>query len=264
MDRRSFTKQSVLGSLALSLGYPTLSPSSKSHILTLSFDDGFKKSFYKIAQIHEEVGLKACFNVIASGHLPGFKAVGQWILPELLGNFDDWNALKHRGHEVMPHSWTHVDKTSIPFDHAKELILQCLEYFKDNLDGYDPKYAVYNFPFNASTLELDTFTLQHVGAVRTGGWNFLSDNGPNPIPTILSPLRLGCWSYGPDNGDQYVEKTINQFLESAGGWLILNLHGLDDEGWGPVSTDYLISLLKRLVKLNFLEVMPTGEVLKRI
>lgn len=47
-------------SLAL-LGYNSLAP--QTHILSLSFDDGFKKSFYQIAKIHENYGLKACLSL---------------------------------------------------------------------------------------------------------------------------------------------------------------------------------------------------------
>ena len=42
------------------------------HIITLSFDDGFKKSNLKIADIYEKHGLSACFNIIASGHAGDF------------------------------------------------------------------------------------------------------------------------------------------------------------------------------------------------
>ena len=42
----------------------------KSHLVTLSFDDGFKKSFARIAEIYEKHKLSACLNVVAAG-LPG-------------------------------------------------------------------------------------------------------------------------------------------------------------------------------------------------
>jgi hypothetical protein len=38
----------------------------KPHLITLSFDDGFEKSFTKTAEIHESFGLKACLNIIAT------------------------------------------------------------------------------------------------------------------------------------------------------------------------------------------------------
>jgi hypothetical protein len=84
----------------------------------------------------------------------------------------------------------------------------------------------------------------------------------NPFPSASGPSRLGCWSYGPDNADAWVEKEVNRFLKTSGGWLILNLHGLDEEGWGPVSTAYLTGLLDRLGILNYLDIRPAGAVLK--
>lgn len=256
MKRRSFLKTSLLGTIGL--GFGNSSQPEKTHILTLSFDDGFKKSFYKIADIYEEHGLSACLNIIASGHLPSFQKVDEWILPELMGNFEDWNALQERGHEIMPHSWQHLNLANQPLDEAKELIVQCLDYFEEHLDGFDASEAVFNFPFNSSTPELEEFTLTKVGALRSSGETAL-----NPIPSSPEPFRIGCRSMGPDNIDNWVEQQVNDFLESEGGWLVLNVHGLDDEGWGPMSTSFLRSLISRLVTVEKLEILPAGEVLKR-
>lgn len=261
MKRRSFVKTTLLSSLAM--GLSSYISKGKTHILTLSFDDGFKKSFYKIADISEFFGLKACFNVIASGHMTNFKTKDQWILPETLGNFDDWNILKKRGHELMPHTWEHLNLTELPIDKAKENIDKCLDYFEEHLEGYKSSESVYNFAYNASNIELDNYALQRVLAVRTGGWLVLKGSLANPIPITSTGFRLGCWSKGPDLCDNYVEEQINYFLAGTGGWLILNLHGLDDEGWGPIGTSYLENLLNRLVKINYLDIKPAGEVLKQ-
>lgn len=256
MNRRSFLKTTALGSIAAGLG--SCGPKEKTHILTLSFDDGFRHSFFNIANIYSSFGLQASLNVIASGHLPSFEAVDDWILPRLMGDFEDWNELKRRGHEIMPHSWQHLNLAKQPLEEAKALIAKCLDYFAEHLDGYDPAHTVFNFPFNASTPELEQFTLSKVRAIRTGG-----DSPINPIPTSDQPVRLSCWSHGPDNIDAWVEQQVQQFLTSPGGWLILNAHGLDDEGWGPISTDYLIDLLTRMVKVDYLEVLSVGQVLGR-
>jgi peptidoglycan/xylan/chitin deacetylase (PgdA/CDA1 family) len=260
MKRRTFIKSSALAGLTFAMD-DWWDP-KKTHILTLSFDDGFKKSFYRLAEIHEEYGLKACLNIIASGHLPGFKGVDQWILPELMGDFNDWNKLKSRGHEIMPHTWEHLNLTKVPLNQAKENMDKCLDYFKENLDGYADADAVYNFAFNASTPELEDHILKRVRAVRTGGWLVLKDT----VVNFAQPgkNRLGCWSKGPEYCDDYVEEEINHFLKSPGGWLILNLHGLDGEGWGPVHTAYLDGLLKKSVRLENLAIKPSGEVLKAL
>jgi peptidoglycan/xylan/chitin deacetylase (PgdA/CDA1 family) len=256
INRRSFIKTSLLTSVALQ--WHQLFLPGKTHILTFSFDDGFRKSFLKIADICEENGIKACLNVIASGHFPTFQAVDDWILPELMGDFEDWNQLQKRGHEIMPHSWQHLNLARQPVDKAKMLISKCLDYFAEHLNGYENKNAVFNFPFNASTPELEAFLLAKVRAVRTRG-----DGTFNAIPDTQDPMRLQCISMGPGNIDDWVENQVNTFLKSNGGWLILNTHGLDDEGWGPMRTTFFAQLLKKLVKINSLEIVPTGKVLKR-
>ena len=259
MNRRNFISSAAL--ISLGLGLESFIKKRKTHILTLSFDDGFKKSFYKIAEMHKEYDVKACLNVIAMGHVPGF--VNDRFIPQnILGNFDDWNKLRSMEHEVMPHTWDHKNLTEIPLSDAKENLDKCFDYFEKNLDGYNPKNVVYNFAYNASNQDLDEYALKRVRAIRTGGWLILQNTKLNPIPKQENHLRLGCWGHGPDFCDNYIDAEINEFIAGDGGWLILNLHGLDNEGWGPVSTTYLDNLLKRLTKIKYLDLLPVGQVIK--
>jgi peptidoglycan/xylan/chitin deacetylase (PgdA/CDA1 family) len=253
MERRSFIRTTMIGGLAA--GLYGFTPEKKTHILTLSFDDGFKKSFYQTADIFEKYNLRACLNVIATGHLTNFSEPNSYH-KDARGDFNDWNALQKRGHEIMPHSWDHSHIVRIPPEQAKEDIVKCLQYFKENLEGFDASKAVYNFAYNESIQELDQFTLTKVRAVRTQG-----DRPLNPIPSDSEPLRLGCWSFGPDNADKWVEQQVNEFIAGKGGWMILNLHGLDEEGWGPVTSTYLDDLLKRISKISYLDILPAGMVL---
>ncbi len=186
------------------------------------------------------------------------KAVDDWILPELMGNFDDWNKLKQRGHEVMPHSWQHKNLAKLPLGQATELIDKCLDYFEQNLDGYQASEAIFNFPFNASNADLEQHALKRVRAIRSGG-----DTAMNTIPKSSEQNRLSCLCYyRPSSCDEWIEKQIQTFLDGEGGWLILNLHGLGDEGWAPISTKYLVSLLKKLESIDHVKVGPVGELLK--
>ncbi len=266
MKRRSFIKHTAVSGVVYSLAgcKSTSAALDKTHVISLSWDDGFKKSFTKVAEIHEQYGSKACLNVIATGHLPTFQAIDPYILPELMGDFNLWNNLVSRGHEIMPHTWEHKNLTRISVSEAKERIDKCLEYFDDNLDGYDPAKAVYNYAFNASTEELDMYCLQKVRAVRTGYWVLDRDHlNTYPSSSDDQPTRLACWFHGPDIGDEHVDEEINKFLSSDGGWMIVNLHGLDDEGWGPVTTSYYDGLVKRLVEIPHLDLLPVGQVIDR-
>jgi peptidoglycan/xylan/chitin deacetylase (PgdA/CDA1 family) len=181
--------------------------------------------------------------VIASAHLPDFVPPDEYQAATEPGDFDDWNYLKSRGHEIMPHTWAHLNLTKQPMDMAGQLITKCPDYFEEHLNGFNVKKAVFNFAFNASTPELETYALTKVRAIRTGTWSVLGDKKVNPFPGKSGPFRLGCVSYGPRNADAWVEKEVNEFLAGSGGWLVLNLHGLDDEGWGPVSSAYLTKVL---------------------
>ena len=258
MKRRQFIKSTVAaGVLAPALGFKP-SNAQKSHLITFSFDDGFRKSFIKLAEIHEDFKLPACLNVIASGHMPDFKQVDDWILPELMGDFDLWNNLSRKGHEIMPHSWKHSNLAKLDPYEAKKLIAKCIAYFNENLVGFNPERSVFNFPFNSSNDDLDQYTLSLVRAVRTRG-----DGGINPLPSKNTKYIIGCTSNGPQNNDDWVGQKVDEFLAMDGGWLVFNLHGLDNEGWGPVSEPYFIGLLERLVSIKNLEIIPTGKALDK-
>src|SRR5687768_13663082 len=100
--------------------------------LTLSFDDGFRASSVKTAQLLEQFGLRAEFNIVATNHQKK---------PEVYGDWDLWNDLAARGHSIQPHGYSHTNKTQVGFGEARDLILRCLDLFGENLNGFDPSQA---------------------------------------------------------------------------------------------------------------------------
>ena len=227
----------------------------KKHVITLSFDDGFKKSSIRTAEIYEKYKLSACINVIATAHLPDF------VLPNEyhrwpVGDFGLWNELKARDHEIMMHGYKHAHKNEIPFEEGTSLILKCIDYFSKNLKGFEPKESIFNFPFNASTPALEEWLPAYVKAFRTGG------NPINPLP-FKGQVKLTCSAYGPDNCEAHLIAEIEKLLAQPSGWLIYNTHGLDDEGWGPIGSDYLDKLLERLTTIKTVEIIPAGKALSK-
>jgi peptidoglycan/xylan/chitin deacetylase (PgdA/CDA1 family) len=224
------------------------------HIVTLSFDDGFIRSNRQIADIYERHGLSACFNVIATGHRPDFVAPDAYHVGHPKGDFALWNELQSRGHEIMPHGFKHANKTRLPLAEAQDLTRRCLEIFSAELRAFDPNQAVYNFPYNDSTPELEAWLPSVVKAFRTKGL------GLNRLPD-RGQVRLTCAAFGPDNCEADLERHLGQLLAAASGWLIYNTHGLDDEGWGPIRAEYLDDLLGRLQRLDSVRVLPAGRAL---
>jgi peptidoglycan/xylan/chitin deacetylase (PgdA/CDA1 family) len=112
ITRRSFLKGVGLSALAAATKRQT------THVITLSFDDGFRKSSLETAKIFEKHGLSACINVIATAHRDDF------VLPNdyhrfPAGDFGLWNELVARGHEVMPHGYKHQNLTEVPLQVAR-------------------------------------------------------------------------------------------------------------------------------------------------
>jgi hypothetical protein len=140
---------------------------------------------------------------------------------------------------------------------GKDLILKCIDVFSKELKGFKPKESIFNFPFNASTPELEQWLPSHVKAFRTGG---------NPINALphKGQVKLTCTSHGPENINEHLNGEIEKLLALPSGWLIYNTHGLDDEGWGPLSSDFLDRLLARLVEMDSVEIIPAGKALSRI
>ena len=228
----------------------------KKHFITLSFDDGFKKSSLLTAEIYEKHKLSACINVIATGHEPGFKSPDAWqVTPK--GDFVLWNELQDRGHEIMPHGYKHANKSNLPLQDAKDLINRCLEYFAKNLKGFEAKKSIFNFPYNSSTPELEDWLAGQVRAFRTAGETI------NPIP-YKGQKKLTCGAHGPESTEAHLDGEIERLLKQHSGWLIYNTHGINGEGWGPMRYEYLDNLLARLKKIDSVAILPTGKALEMV
>jgi len=256
--RRSFLQS--LGAVAVSLPAVTLADDrqpKKTHILTLSFDDGFRKSSIRTAEIYEKHGVRACFNIIASAHLPDFKPADEYQAASPIGEFILWNELKARGHEIMPHGYKHANLRALPHHEATDLILRSLDVFDKELKGFDRKKTVFNFPFNASTPELDAWLPKHVRAFRAGG------GAINPWPHKGQTKLTTGGAGGKGTTEENVDRIIDGFLAGPSGWCIITLHGLDGEGWKPLRSDYLDRLLARLVRINTLDIQPAAATLEK-
>jgi peptidoglycan/xylan/chitin deacetylase (PgdA/CDA1 family) len=225
----------------------------KTHFITLSFDDGFKRSSIRTAEIFEKYNLPACINVIATAHLSTFTLPNEYHRWPV-GDFALWNELQARGHEIMPHGFKHANKSQMPVSEAKDLIRRCLDVFANELKGFDPKKSIFNFPFNASTPAVENWLAGEIMAFRTGG------PAINPLPHRRQS-KLTCTSFGPENIDAHLLGEIDKLLATPSGWLIYNTHGLDDEGWGPLTASVLDRLLARLVAMPHVSVVPAGKAL---
>jgi peptidoglycan/xylan/chitin deacetylase (PgdA/CDA1 family) len=253
-SRREFLALATSASIVPVIGQrPAIAadPKRRRHIISLSFDDGFKKSFVRTAEIFEKHKLSACLNVVAMG-----SSEDEYIRKSTLGDFGLWNELKRRGHEIMPHGYRHENLQAVSFEEGKELIRRCLDVFARKLDEFDPKRCIFNFPYNASTADLERWLPGQVLAFRTGGAAI------NSVPH-KGQAKLTCTSFGPNNCELAIDREVESLLAKDSGWLIFNTHGLDGEGWGPIRASYLERLLERLLSIETVDILPVGRALKK-
>jgi len=220
----------------------------KKHIITLSYDDGFRKSSIRTAEIYEKYGLSSCINIIANAHQRGDELPDEYHAWPV-GDFELWNDLKRRGHEIMPHGYRHANLGEMPLEEAQQLVYKCIDIFNSELEGFNASESVFNLPYNSSTPELEAWLFTKFRIIRTHG------SAINPLPH-RGLVRLGCISYGPENIDKHLVESIDTFLEGPPGWFVYNTHGLDDEGWGPLSSGLLDELLDRWSGMENVYVLP--------
>jgi len=154
----------------------------------------------------------------------------------------------------MPHGLEHANKAALPFARSVQLIETCLEVFERELADFDAGRAVFAFPYNASTPELEDWLPTVVRAFRTSGDPFM----PLPQP---GQTKIACTSFGPGPCDAHLESLVDELLARPSGWLCYNAHGLDGEGWGPLSSTALERLLERLARTANVHVLPAGAAL---
>ncbi len=212
--------------------------------LTFSWDDGFRRSSLRTAEIFERFGLRTEFNVVATSGGPEH------------GDFALWNELQARGHVIQPHGYQHADKSKLPLPEAQRLIVNCLEVFSTQLEGFVASKAIFVFPYNASTPELEAWLPGVVRAYRTG---------PGPALNALPAFgTVKLTTTGWENAEAGLEQGLEDLQAAGAGWLIYNVHGLDGEGWGPLRTDYLLHLLESLVGQANLRILPARDVLDSV
>ncbi|MBN8218224.1 MAG: polysaccharide deacetylase family protein [Spirochaetes bacterium] len=202
--------------------------------LTLSWDDGFRRSCEVIAALYERFGFRAEFNLVATRALSGGPSA-------VHADFGFWNELQARGHSIQPHGFDHSNKSILTFEEGKDRILRCLDVFSRSLAGFSPERAIFAFPYNTATPALEAWLAGVVRAYR------LSAGGPAVMP-LPTPATRRIHTVGIEAAAQGLENALGELKASANGWLVYTAHGLDGEGWGPMRREFLEEFLERMAK----------------
>lgn len=212
---------------------------------TISWDDGFKASTLKTADIYEKYGLKTEFNIVP-----------KWCLEnnnEGFGDFGLFREMEARGHMVQSHSYDHSNLARMPFLEAVDNIERSFELLASNLKNFDPCHSVFNLPYNESSTELESYLAQKKIPFRTG---------PGPaLNKLPEPSTYKVTTGGWENAEEWLDNCLNDLLEKESGWLVYTAHGLDGEGWGPISSGFLEKTIEKVLSQKDIKILPAIEVL---
>lgn len=197
----------------------------------LVFDDGFRDSSVRTAEIFERFGLRAVFAVLAdpAGFAPSFP----------VGDFALWNELRRRGHVIHPHGLRHTNLTTVPMSQVADEVDRCLAAFSEKLDGFDARESVWHYAYNSNTAETDAYLLKHVRAVRGEGDGFLD----------AAALASGAWhsrTFGPGDPTDDLLAHLDLCRTRRPPAFIYSLHGLDGVAWGAIPSSSLERVLETL------------------
>jgi peptidoglycan/xylan/chitin deacetylase (PgdA/CDA1 family) len=178
-----------------------------------TFDDGYATS-PAIATLFERAGLRATFYIV-----PGLVANTDWTI---------WQDLSRRGHEIANHSMTHPDFVATPMtDQMLDTEIVQSQRLIEQRVGVRP--LTFAFPYHLSTPRAMALAQQSHMAVR------MMDNGEPGYRFAF---------FDTDHGTDLAGtlSTVNRQLDEAvqgNGWFVAGGHGIDGDGWSPVTTDFL-------------------------
>lgn len=178
-----------------------------------TFDDGYASSA-AIGSIFENAGLRATFYII-----PGIISADGWAM---------WQGMAKKGHEIGNHSMTHPDfVNTIMSDQQLDNEINGAQKLIEQKLGIRPQ--TFAFPYHLYTDRAWKAAQQNHFAVRKmdlddPGYQFAffdTDHGTDLAGTLMR-----------------VNRQLDEVV-TAGGWFVAGGHGIDGDGWSPVTTDFL-------------------------
>jgi peptidoglycan/xylan/chitin deacetylase (PgdA/CDA1 family) len=222
-------------------------------VVSFCFDDGFRATADKVRAIFEARGLHASFCVLAA---PG-QAQDPFIRGAGIADWGYWRDAAAGGHEVAPHGWAHERLGEMPLPAACESLDRTLQTFAREMPGFEARDQLFHLAYLAAPEPV----VDHIAGLALGVRRRIGRDGLNPLQGHRRGGSVDCITFG-DGADGLLEARLTRFVADEAGWLVVVLHGLDGEGWGPVCVATLSAALDRLLEAGA-QVRPAGQVMRQ-
>lgn len=220
-----------------------------SRTVSICFDDGFRATADKARVVFEARGLRATFCVLARPDL----AEDPFIRAAPIADWAYWREAAWAGHEVAPHGWAHERLSDLDTATACAGLDRTLDAFAAELPGFDAGGQLFHLAYLAAPAPV----VQHLATRTLGVRRALGRAGLNPSARHDLGGDVDCITFG-DPAGELMRLRLDRFLAAEDGWLVLVLHGLDGEGWGPIPCEVLERQLDRLLDAG-VRIAPAGQ-----
>lgn len=233
--------------------------SSAGRWLSLTFDDGFRKGSEVAAEIVGAYGMAATFYIVTG-----------WVAPERAavrdrfnrgcdhGDWAHWRRMRDAGHEIGSHTFSHLNVTGRRARLFPWLVGEELRRSRDDLarELPQPLYTI-SMTWNASSSRSDRMVRTLYDACRLGS----SSLAYNDL-RALDPHRLASWAPDASLPAPAYDEAIAGIPE--GGWLILQFHSFDGEGWTPLSRETFHALCAAAARHHDVRVATIAQVIEHL
>lgn len=246
MKRRVFLQSlAVVPAIWIQAGHSANSafPGGKRFAVTFSIDDGFWQSTQEFMRLFEPYGYKATFNLVTNWITPKKSGVNdEYNQDSTHGAWSNWKTVLKRGHEIGSHSLTHPHLPTLSLEELKRELLYSKRRITQELKLWGSK--TFAFPYNDSSSEVREMVGRYYLAARVG-----TQTGEINEPGKIDFLQIrSWWPLSPAPLEEITAK-IDRTRE-MGGWLVIGLHGMNGEGWNPITTEKMSGVLAYLAKQN--------------
>jgi len=228
-------------------------------LLSITFDDGFEVGAQRAGKILKQYNLNATFYVVTGWVEPMRARIGDsYNVNRSHGNWPFWRTIAGCGHEVGSHTFSHIRATGksarlMPWRLSTELRMS-----KADLEREVPQslYTV-SMPWNLSSRVSKRIVSKLYGACRLGTTELCFNNLGS-----LNIHELKSWAPNSDVSAAGYRQAIDQIPDN--GWLIIQLHSLDQEGWEPIREDVFEEVCKYAAGDGTIAVATVASIVKEL